>query len=281
MIYDAFMIRDELDMLRMRVDEADGAPVTHVAVEAPWTHRAVPKPRHLARWLEDPGNRDWARENRVIVLTDDWDPDPHAPWVNEHHQRNRAWRYIDRHAADGDWVLICDVDEIPSRHLLGWLAGGAGGYGRVVSVPMRTYLFAVDWEVAVPVPPAVVAAQAGWLRGKARTGMYLAEVRDRRGDYLEAPGRGGWHFSWVGAGGPAWQAEKLATATCHTEILGTPEAELIRTGRRWATDADGGGLPVRPVTVDASWPAYIAEGRCPPQWFRPRAHDTERAEAAP
>ena len=32
----------------------------------------------------------------------------------------------------------------------------------------------------------------------------------------------------------------------------------------------GGGLPVTPVTVDASWPAFIYERRCPESWFRPR-----------
>ena len=279
MIWDAFMYRDETDMLRMRLDEADMAGVTHVGVEAGWTHRAVPKPRHLGRWLDaEQRHRDWAAANRLNVVTDDWDPDPLAPWVNEHHQRNTAWRWINARAADDDWVLICDVDEIPDRRLLAWLAAGAGGFGPVVSVPMRTFLFAVDWEVAVPVPPACVAAQVGWLRKQARSGSYLAEVRDRRADFLEAQVPGGWHFSWVGAGGPQWQAEKLDTATCHTEILDTPEAALIRSGARWATDQDGGGLPVRPVTVDRSWPRYIADRRCPREWFRPAHPEAYRPD---
>jgi hypothetical protein len=265
-IWDATMYRDELDMLRMRIDEAAG--VQHVTVEAPWTHRAVPKPRHLAAWLQDRANRDWAKANSLTVLTDDWDPDPYAPWVNEHHQRSRAWPYIESHAAENDWVLICDVDEIPSRKFLSWLEG-LPDLERVVSVPMRTFLFAVDWEVAVSVPPAMVAARVKWLRRRAADGVYLAEVRDRRADYREYPGQGGWHFSWVGTGGPAWQAEKLDTATCHTEILDTPEADLIRSGARWASEEDGGGLPVKPVTVDRSWPAYIATRRCPREWFRP------------
>jgi len=266
-LFDTFMYRDELDMLTMRLEQfaAWGGDVEHVAVEAPWTHRAVPKPKKLAGWLaEHPANEDWAEENHLTVLADDWDPDPHAPWVNEHHQRNRAWTYIDGRAHADDWVLIADVDEIPSRRLL------EHPPGIVHSLPMRTFLFAVDWEVAAEVPPACVAARVWWLRGQARHGEYLAEVRDGRGAYPLAPRRdNGWHFSWCG--GPAAQAEKLATATCHTEILGTEEAALIRSGARWATDQDGGGLPVRPVDVDETWPAYIAERRCPPQWFRPPA----------
>jgi hypothetical protein len=97
-------------------------------------------------------------------------------------------------------------------------------------------------------------------------------VRDGRGSYeqitLPSGLPGGWHFSWCG--GPEAQAEKLATATCHTEILSTPEGELIRTGSRYRTAANGGGLPVRPVVVDDTWPGPIARGEVPSCWFRPR-----------
>lgn len=273
MIYDAFMFRNEFDMLRMRVEAFEGAEVQHVAVEALWTHRAVPKPRHLTGWLEDPANKEWARDHHLVVVTDDWNPDPHAPWVNEHHQRNRAWTWIDRRADDDDWVLIADIDEIPSPELI------ERGPGRepVVSVPMRTFLFAVDWEVARRVPPTCVAARVRLLREMARSGAYLAEVRDDRDRYLTFGWPGGWHFSWCG--GPADQAVKLDTATCHTEILSTAEAQLIRSGRRFASAENGGGLPVTPVTVDSTWPAYIAERRCPPEWFRPDEYLAESMRA--
>lgn len=263
MIWSPVMFRDEFDMLRMRIEECEGFEVQHLAIEALWTHRAVPKPLHLARWLEADCNRAWAQAHNLTVLACDFDPDPHAAWVNEHAQRNRAWSWIDRNAHPDDWVLIADVDEIPSRELL------AAGPGRKVrSVPMRTMLFAVDWEVARPVPPTCVAARVWWLREQARSGSYLAEVRDDRDRYPVFEGFGGWHFSWCG--GPAEQAEKLDSATCHTEILATEEAQLIRTGRRWASAENGGGLPVRPVTVDRTWPAYIREGRCPKSWLRPK-----------
>jgi hypothetical protein len=261
-IWDAFMFRDEFAMLEMRLEAFDGIsePVTHVAVEAPWTHRAIEKPLHLHRSMVN--GSVWADVPSLVVLADDWDPDPHAPWVNEHHQRNRAWNYIDAYADDQDWVLICDVDEIPSAELL------ACPPPRVMSVPMRTFLFAVDWEVAAPVPPTCVAARVWWLRAQAARGEYLAEARDRRDRYPLFAGPGGWHFSWCG--GPAAQKAKLDTATCHTEILATEEAALIRSGLRWSTSQAGGGLPVRPADVDETYPAYIRKRRCPREWFRPR-----------
>lgn len=275
MIFDAFMYRDEVDMLDLRLEAFEGVDVLHVAVESPYTHRGVPKPLSLmAAMARLGGKHPGARVRRVV---DDFEPDP-DPWVSEHHQRNAAWKVIDAEAADTDVVLIADCDEIPSPPLLDFaVRWGAEGSGYPVAVPMRTFLFAVDWEVKRRLPPTCVLAPAGYLRKRAADGEYLAEVRKRRGDYLEYangddPGdKGGWHFSWVG--GPERQADKLLNATCHTEILATPEAELIRSGARWRSQENGGGLPVVPVDVDETWPAYIYEGRCPASWFRPRSKE--------
>ena len=80
---------------------------------------------------------------------------------------------------------------------------------------------------------------------------------------------GGWHFSWIG--GPEAVREKLETATCHTELLGTPEGDLIASGERYRSGGHTAGhLPVVAVDVDESWPAWIADRKCPDEWFRPR-----------
>jgi hypothetical protein len=271
MIWDTFMYRDEAAMLEVRLEACHGFDVAHVLTEAPWTHRGIPKPLHFAEALHGGGpqqNAAYLKELRVAHVIDDWQPDVY-PWVNEHHQRNQAWPVIDDAAADDDWVLICDVDEIPSLQLLTWLAGHPGRYGPVFSVSMRTFLFAVDWEAGVL--PTCVAASAGWLRDQAQDGAFLAEVRDARARYERINVPGGWHFSWVG--GPAAQAVKLDTATCHTEILATPEAALIRSGARWRTAENGGGIPVRPVDVDETWPLPVVQRRVPEEWFRPRQQE--------
>lgn len=266
MIWDCFMINGELDMLDCRMEAFAGCEVTHLAVESRHTHRGVPKPLHLAgamsRYASHPLRR----------VVDDWQPDP-DPWVNEHHQRNAAWKVIDEEASGADVVLIADVDEIPGPGLLAAAAEyGAKGPGWPLKVPMRLFLFAVDWECAVPQPAPCVLAPVRYLREQAACGRYLAEVRDDRDRYPQLGRDGqtwGWHFSW--AGGPEAQARKLDEATCHTEILATPEADLIRSGARWRSAEDGGGLPVVPVDDLSGHPAYIREGRCPRSWFRPRS----------
>jgi hypothetical protein len=248
------MFRDELDMLQCRLEATQDWDVRHIIVESPVTHRGVPKPLYYGR---DAGAFEPWQDQIEHVVTDL--PDV-PPWGREHAQRDAAWPVINGRADPGDTVIIGDCDEIPSAALMDW-----SGPGVVVSARMRTTLFAVDWMVPDQcVPPTCVAAKVGWLRAQ---GGSLAALRDQRGKW-QVIQDGGWHFSWIG--GPERQRDKLDTATCHTELLGTAEGDMIRDGTRWRTSQDGGGLPVVPVDVNGTWPAYIRERRCPEDWFRPQ-----------
>jgi len=257
MIWDPFMFRDEWPMLACRWEAMAGYDVTHILVEAPFTHRGVPKPLHYKQ-----GGRPGI--SRVIPVVAEFPADADG-WTREHIQRNAAWQVIDALADDTDTVLICDLDEIPSPELLAWNGPD------VIAVRMRTFLFAVDWEVDSPWPTCV-AATAGYLRKLARRELRpqvgLAAVRDGRDGYPLLQD-GGWHMSWLG--GPGKQKEKLETASLHQpEIDARPEGAMIRDGTRYRTSANGGGLAVRPVDVDETWPEYVAKHRCPESWFRPR-----------
>lgn len=252
------MFRDETAMLEMRLAESAGLVDRHVVVESGLTHRGLAKPTHLGEIMALSGGED----GRVTYVTAELDP-AGEPWVNEHAQRDAAWAVIDAEADDSDVVLITDLDEILSPALL--KAARAGQLPEVCSVRLKVALHAVD--LLVPddlVPPQCVIATAGYIR---RHGGSLAAVRDKRHLYQVIPD-GGWHFSWLGT--PAEQAEKLDTATCHTELLGTPEADLIRSGARRAGEHRG-GLPVVPVSVDDSWPEWVRYGRAPASWYQPRA----------
>jgi hypothetical protein len=269
-IYAPVMYNGESDMFDLRMEAFEQAEsVTHVVVEAPFTHRGVPKPMVFDAFSIGTGTR-----HDVWHVIDDWEPDIHA-WTNEHHQRRAAWPVIDKEADGGDVVIIADVDEIPSKALLDFLPLWASAGGRYpLSVRMKTCLFAVDWVVpdplpsGRPLPPTCVVATVKYLRDCATYGEYLGEVRDGRDKYPEFSGFGGWHFSWCG--GPERQKAKLEESTCHVEILQTPEAELIRCGARWRSPENGGGLPVIGVEIDSSWPAYVYERRAPANWYRPR-----------
>ena len=252
--FDCFMLRDELDMLEMRLRELAGKVDRHVIVESSVTHRGIAKP--LVFDANKERFRPWLDRITYLVA----DPDMDDPWAREHAQRDHVWPYLDTMGADDDVVLICDVDEIPSASALAWTGPGA------TSLFMRTTLYAVDWEVppSYPLPPTAVAATVAHLR---KHGGHLGAVRDARGMYPVITD-GGWHFSWTG--GPERQKAKLLTGTCHTELLSHPEANLILSGARYREGASGGGIPVVPVDVDQAWPAWIRERKCPAEWFRPR-----------
>jgi Glycosyltransferase family 17 len=250
------MLKDELDVLEFRLNELDGKVDRHIVIESPVTHRGVPKPLHFAEHAAR--FAPWLDQITYVVGGLPYDENP---WVREHAQRDAAWQAIlSLGAEDADIVLITDVDEIPSDAALAWDGPD------VVSLWMRTCLYAVDWEVpaSYPLPPTAVAATVGFLR---EAGGQLGLVRDNRGSFPVIPD-GGWHFSWLG--GPERQRAKLESSTCHTELLDHPEAELIRSGARYTQGADGGGIPVVPVDVDETWPAWIRERKCPANWYRPR-----------
>ena len=261
------MFKDELDMLEMKLEETAAWDVRHVLVEAELTHRGYPKPQIYQEHAERFGRH----ADRITHVVADLSGIA-QPWAREHAQRDAAWPVIDADAADGDLVVIGDLDEFPSAAAMAWTGLGA------VSLYMRTTLFAVDWLIpeSCPLPPTCVMATAGWLRQMRAKGLKLGDVRDRRGDWRAIPA-GGWHFSWTG--GPAAQREKLQTATCHTELLGTEEGGLIADGERYRTSQDGGGLPVVPAEVDQSWPQWIWQRKCPPEWFRPRGPEEPPAVA--
>lgn len=254
MIFDCVMFNNELDMLECRLTEMQDYDVTHIIVEAFETHRGEKKPLWYATESGDRFKK-WQHHIKNLIVGSH-DLCGMAPWGREHYQRDAALMAL---AGDpDDLVLIADVDEIPSSAVLGWEGAGAA------AVRMRVCIYAVDWEVPQEVlPPQCVVARHDWLAGKS-----LAAVRDARASY-PVISDGGWHLSWLG--GPEKQREKLETASCHsTEIDATPEGDLIRSGARWRTSQDGGGLPVVPVDVDETWPRYIYERRCPENWFRPR-----------
>lgn len=250
-----FMYRDEADMLEFRLNEL-GHAVESVLVEATFTHRGIAKPLFYER--DKKRFAPWADRIHHVVADI---PDVVDPWALEHAQRDAAWQAIlDAGAQDDDIVYITDVDEILSASALAWSGPGA------TSLWMKTTLYAVDWLVpaSYPLPPTAVAATVAHLR---QHGGHLGAVRDQRAAYPVITD-GGWHFSWTG--GPERQKAKLLTGTCHTELLSHPEANLILSGARYTEGASGGGIPVVPVDVDETWPAWIRDRKCPPEWFRPR-----------
>lgn len=254
MIYDTFMVNDELDLLECRIVElADIPDLVHVAIEADVDHQDHRKPFYLSENLDRFDA--WADRLRVVRATglptfeENWDP-----WSRERSQREWAAAGMED-ADDHDVVLHGDLDEIPSA--LG--ARNVRPNGTAV-FQQRLYCFAVD--LLHPEPwNGTVACLA---RDVERFGGFAA-LRDMRNIAPAFPGAlTGWHLSWLG--GHEATIRKL-NSFCHPEIerrtrAGLETDEFVRDG--YHVD----GKKLLPVEVDDTWPKWIVERKCPKSWFR-------------
>lgn len=239
------MLRDELDMLECRLAELEDSPVyRHVLVEAPVTHRGVPKPLYyqenqarFARWADK------------IIHVVAHPPGASDPWDREHAQRDAAWEVL-KDAAPYDRLLLSDIDEIPSPAV--WEATPP------VLLMMRVAVFAVDWLWPVLEPCGVLVRASD-------AGPGLGSVRDGRKNFPQLNGAG-WHLSWMG--GHSAHLAKLASH-CHLEQDTREIVDRITTGRAFS---EGWHIDTKLIAadVDETWPRYVYERRCPASWFRPR-----------
>jgi hypothetical protein len=263
-IFDSVMMNDELDMLECRLIELESVPnLVHVIVEADVTHQDVPKPSHLSDnwerfspWHERivrvwATNLPKAKPNTSTLVHVDGEltnvnPDP---WAREHGQREHTWRGL-TDASPDDVVLHGDLDEIPTAVVVrNTFPPGFVAYDQ------SFHPFAVDW-----LHPdrwrGTVAARVSRIKS-------FGAMRDMR-NYAPFLPNAGWHFSWVG--GNDYGKRKLASF-CHPEIADRTAAGLegdvfYREG--WHVD----GRKLAPIDGH-KLPKYIAERRCPDNWWRP------------
>lgn len=251
-IWDAFMLNDDLDILECRLYELERIPnLTHVVVEADVTHQDRRKPSHLAdNWerfspWHDRIVRVWATGLPTLKEASD-------PWAREHAQREHIARGL-AGAHVNDVLVQSDVDEIPNPLVLRNLR--PNGF---ISLEQRLCCFAVDWLHPEPWY-GPVAARVGQV-------TQFGAMRDARNICPHLP-NGGWHLSWMGDDDANWR--KLHSF-CHPEVADRIEAGLAD-GNKFREQGYHVDLKrMTPVDVDATWPHWVYERKCPDVWFRPR-----------
>jgi beta-1,4-mannosyl-glycoprotein beta-1,4-N-acetylglucosaminyltransferase len=257
-IFDTFMFGNdyEFDVLTCRLYELQNVPgLVHVAVEADVDHQAHPKPYHLSdnlgRFAE------WGDRLRVVratglpTLADSADA-----WSREQAQREYA-RHGMTDAQPGDVILHGDLDEIPTA----LVTRNVRPRG-MVAFEQRGHFFAVDW--AYPHPwRGTVATTVERFRS-------FNAMRDAR-NVANPIHNAGWHLSWLG--GPVINRQKL-NSFCHPECADQIDYGL-KDGRNAFLELGlhVDGTKMTPVDVDASWPRWVYERKCPANWFRPRGDE--------
>jgi len=242
-MWDVILYNGEADVLECRLREIGDLVERCILIEGDRTFQGQPRygwtdplPERFALWA-NVLHRWW-----VHGLNS---PDP---WLNEHYARHQVARALDHYGCPPDaMVLHGDVDEIPNR---------AVPYLTVTEphvLWLRTFAFCVDWE-DTPTDGPVLAPRhqyddAAALRA-ARRDTPMAALRDA-----------GWHLTWIGT--PAERTRKLGSFS-HPEAREWLDPErVVATGEGWLR-------PLTAVDVDGTWPAWIAEGRAPEWWYRPR-----------
>jgi hypothetical protein len=152
------------------------------------------------------------------------------------------------------------VDEIPSTDALAMITDGRVPLDEPVVLGQRHFMYACDWEFPAPFWPGTIAARYRDIEG-------FQWLRAQRFTLPVLPG-GGWHLSWMG--GLEAQRRKLGQH-CHLEMTAL-EAARIDSGRCYRDGLNHGGVQMIPVDVDETWPRWVAERKCPANWFRPREH---------
>lgn len=252
-VFDTFMFNNEFDLLECRLYELQNIPnLVHIAVEANVDHQDHPKDFHLSENLER--FAPWADRLHVVkakgLPPKTLDPDP---WAREHAQREFTRQGLDAlKAQPDDIVLHGDVDEIPTALVVRNVR--PDGF---VSFEQRGHFWAVDWLYPLP--------WHGTVAGRVGNVTSFGLMRDMRNVVRKLP-NAGWHLSWLGG---AEVAQAKVNSFCHPEVEarikdGLASDKFLRDG--WHVD----GQRMTPVDVDKSWPKWVAEGKCPANWFRPR-----------
>jgi hypothetical protein len=188
-IFDAFMVDDELDLLKIRVEELKGVEnLTHVALQGTRTFRG--DPRELI-------SIDLPRFDLHTICLPRFDD----PWKAEAYQRDHLLIVLEGYSpAADDLVISGEADEIPrARQIPTVLMGTEGG---PVRLDMRSHRYSPRWVL-----PHQLTGCRGF-RWKDRAGG------GRLTPMWRAVPNAGWDLGWFG--GPEAFHRQLRSFS-HTE----------------------------------------------------------------
>lgn len=106
--YDCFTFFNELELLKIRLEELKGLDVVHVLVEATTTHTGDPKPLYF-----EENKHLFADYNIRHIVVDDL-PNNGNAWDAENAQRDAIVKGL-YDCDDEDVIIISDLDEIPRK----------------------------------------------------------------------------------------------------------------------------------------------------------------------
>jgi beta-1,4-mannosyl-glycoprotein beta-1,4-N-acetylglucosaminyltransferase len=245
MIYDCFTFFNEFDILDIRLHEMDPWVDRFVLVESGETFSGNPKPL----WFLRNRHRFEAFLPKIDHLVAPLRRKGTNPWERQSLQRSFAMKVLDN-CADGDLILISDVDEI----IMGMdFAETQGDEKGMTTFYLKNYFYYMNllrgggW-------PGPVMMSYGTLKSDYDSSLWEARRLRRRCD--QRIKKGGWHFSNMG--GKDAVLLKIQSS-CHYDIssykkMATDEDFLydLMEGKRTIK-----GRKMRVVPIDDSYPIWF------------------------
>lgn len=266
-IHDCFTYAGEEDLLYLRLKTLAGVVDRFVMAEGTRTFAGASRTPRFDR------ARLGALADRLeYVVVDDLAPNPASAWQNEYHQRNALMRGL-RDAADADWVLLSDVDEIPHPEALARFRPG-----RYVSAVLeqRFYWYAFNNRMVRSPDPSDVPWCRVRLTTVGRLRRFYGSMQNLREFRAAGPLRslwryvhrhhsqriapGGWHFSYLMT---PEQIRRKIESFSHQELnlpRFTDEAH-IRAALRERRDLFGSGREFEVQSLDDSFPRPLVQER--------------------
>jgi beta-1,4-mannosyl-glycoprotein beta-1,4-N-acetylglucosaminyltransferase len=180
-IFDCFLFNNEIDMLKLRLEELKDVVDIFVLVESKYTFSGKDKPLHFELVKDE-----FLKYNiQYITLTE---PPAEDAWSNEAFQRNAPLEYLKQNMLPDDVALLCDLDEIPNS------AAVQDIRNKTIPVPiyfhMDFYYYNFNWIKKSP-----------WMRASAVTldtllKYDIEQIRNLQAGISNAAQPGGWHLSY-------------------------------------------------------------------------------------
>ncbi|KAF9124577.1 hypothetical protein BG015_005065 [Linnemannia schmuckeri] len=144
-VYDAVIFSVELDMLEIRMRELYDVVDHFVILESSRTFTGIPK---SAVFQENRERYSFAEDKIIYKLVPLRELLPgEEPWVNEGAMRDEMTRLLwSTEIKEGDYVILSDVDEIPSRNSVELLSS-CDGVPPAVHVNLQSYLYSYEFPV--------------------------------------------------------------------------------------------------------------------------------------
>lgn len=234
-VYDCFPFYNELELLKIRLDELNDVVDYFVLVESRETQRGNAK----SLYFEENKALFAPYLHKIIhVIVDERHPEL-GLWEREHYQRNCIARGLKK-AKKEDIIIISDVDEIIRKNLIPLIEKNLKKRNLdAIAFELKLFRFQLNRTDPTSEPWVGPVATTFKQLGK-RKPQYF---RDYRGSFYRFKG-GGWHFTWMG--GRDYIRRKFVSV-----VEGGDHIE--------ATDemVDAWIQSIPAVPVDNSFPSYV------------------------